>query len=86
MIKIDLFKNLEAWIGEKSWQRVKNVLVNCPWKGTQQRGFLGGPVAKASRFQSGDLSLIPGQGTRFYMPQIKSLHAAMKTKDPACCS
>ena len=39
-----------------------------------------------SRFQSGDLNLIPGQGTRFYMPQLKCLHAAMKTEDPACCS
>ena len=39
-----------------------------------------------SRFQSGDLSLIPGQGTWFYMPQLKRLHAAMKTEDPACCS
>ena len=80
MIKTDLFKNLEAWIGDgREWKI-------CQWKGTEQRGFLGGPVAKASRFQSGDLSLIPGQGTRFYVPQLKSLHAAMKTEDPACCS
>ncbi|TEA30370.1 hypothetical protein DBR06_SOUSAS27510010, partial [Sousa chinensis] len=28
--------------------------------------------------------LIPGQGTRSCMPQLKILHAA--TKDPACCN
>ena len=31
---------------------------------------------------SGGPSLIPGQGTRSHMPQLKILHAAMKIKDP----
>ena len=31
----------------------------------------------------GALGLIPGQGTRSHMPQLKTLHAAMKIKDPA---
>ena len=31
---------------------------------------------------SGSPSLIPGQGTRSHMPQLKILHAAMKIKDP----
>ena len=31
---------------------------------------------------SGGPSLIPGQGTRSHVPQLKILHAAMKIKDP----
>jgi len=30
------------------------------------------------------LGLIPGQGTRSHMQQLKSLHAATKAKDPTC--
>ena len=29
---------------------------------------------------------IPPQGARPYMPQLKLLHAAMKTEDPTCCN
>jgi len=32
----------------------------------------------------GALGLIPGQGTRSHMPQLKILHATRKTEDPAC--
>ena len=33
---------------------------------------------------AGALVLIPGQGTRSHVLQLKTLHAAMKIKDPAC--
>ena len=33
---------------------------------------------------AGGLGSIPGQGTRSHMPQLKTLHAATKTEDPAC--
>ena len=33
---------------------------------------------------AGDPGLIPGQGTRFYMPQLKIMHVETKNKDPAC--
>ena len=32
--------------------------------------------------KAGGLGLIPGQGTRYDMPQLKVLHAAMKIEDP----
>ena len=32
--------------------------------------------------KAGGLGLIPGQGTRYNMPQLKVLHAAMKIEDP----
>ena len=32
--------------------------------------------------KAGGLGLIPGQGTRYNMPQLKILRAAMKIKDP----
>ena len=35
-------------------------------------------------YNAGVLGLITSQGTRSYMPQLKTLHAAMKIKDPAC--
>ena len=47
----------------------------------------GGSVAKSLHSQSGGLSVIPGQGTRSHMPelrvcmlQLKILHAKMKNK------
>ena len=33
---------------------------------------------------AGGPASIPGQGTRFHMPQLKILSAAMKTEDPGC--
>lgn len=33
-------------------------------------GFPGGPVMETLRSQSGDLGSIPGQGTRYPMPQL----------------
>jgi hypothetical protein len=38
----------------------------------------GGPVAKTLSFT--------GQGTRSHMPQLKILHATMKTEDPKYCN
>ena len=35
---------------------------------------------------AGDLGSIPGQGTRFHLPQLKILHVAMKIEDPTCCN
>jgi len=32
--------------------------------------------------KAGGPGSIPGQGTRFHMPQLKILHAAVKIKDP----
>ena len=32
--------------------------------------------------KAGGLALIPGQGTRSHLPQLRILHAAMKIKDP----
>ena len=29
---------------------------------------------------------IPGRGTRYHVPQLRSRHAATEEKDPACCS
>ena len=43
--------------------------------------FPDGPVAKTPYTPSaGGLGLIPDQGTRFHMPQLKIPHAAMKIK------
>ena len=33
---------------------------------------------------AGGLGLIPGQGIRSHMPQLKILHAATKISDPIC--
>ena len=35
---------------------------------------------------AGGPGLIPGQGTRPHMPQLKILSAAMKIEDPGCCN
>ena len=35
---------------------------------------------------AGGLGSIPGQGTRSHMPQLKILHATMKTEDPKYCN
>ena len=35
---------------------------------------------------AGGLGLIPGQGTRSRMPQLKILHVTMKTEEPTCCN
>ena len=35
---------------------------------------------------AGGLGSIRGQGTRSHMPQLKILHAAMKTEDPKYCN
>ena len=55
------------------------------------RDFAGGPVAKIPCPQFRGTHLIPGQGTtphplqlRVHMPQLKILHAARKTENPAC--
>ena len=55
------------------------------------RDFPGGPVAKIPCPQFRGTHLIPGQGTtlhllqlRVHTPQLKTLHAATKTENPAC--
>ena len=35
---------------------------------------------------AGGLGSIRGQGTRSHMPQLKILHATMKTEDPKYCN
>ena len=45
-------------------------------------GFPRGPVANIPSPNAGGPGSIPGQGTRSHMLQLKSLHAAMKNKDP----
>ena len=44
------------------------------------RDFLGGPVAKALCSQYRGQGLIPGQGTRCHMPQLKMPCASTKTQ------
>ena len=56
----------------------------CLHQEVESRDFLGGPVAKTLCSNAGGLGLIPGWGTRSHMPQLKILHAAMKTEDPKC--
>ena len=48
----------------------------------QYRNFPGGPVAKTHTPNAEDLGLIPGQGTRSHMPQLRSkiLSASNKTQ------
>ena len=55
--------------------------------------FPGGPVADTSCSQCRGLGLIPGQGPRFHMPQLRVhmpqlaiLQVTKKIKDPKCCS
>ena len=44
-------------------------------------GISGGPVAKTLCSQSPEcLTSIPGQGTRSHTPELKILHAAIKTR------
>ena len=46
--------------------------------------FPGGPVARTLHCQCSDSGLIPGQGARSHMSQIKIPHATIKSKDAAC--
>ena len=48
------------------------------------RDFPGGPVAKTLLPIQRARGSIPGQGTRCHMPQLKTLRATLKIKDPAC--
>ena len=41
------------------------------WRGRVGGYFPGSPVAKTPCSQFRGLSSIPGQGTRFYMPQLR---------------
>ena len=40
--------------------------------------FPGGPLDKASVPNAGGLGSIPGQGTRFYIPRLKTWFTALK--------
>ena len=53
----------------------RNVHLKC-WSVLPNWGFPGGPLAKTTPNTRG-LGLMPGQGTRFHMPQLSS-HAIMK--------
>ena len=44
------------------------------------RDFPGGPMAQTPHSQAGGPDLIPDQGIRFHMPQLKILHATAKTQ------
>ena len=50
--------------------------------------FPGGPIPENPSFPSGGLGLIPGQGTRFHIPQLRAhmlqLPVTTQTEDPAC--
>ena len=46
----------------------------------KQWDFPGGPVTKTLCSQCRGLGLIPGQGTRAYMPQLKILYTTAKTQ------
>lgn len=60
------------------------------WRKSQEyvtRGFPRGPVAKIPHSQgSGGRGTIPGQGTRFLVPQLKIQHAAKNIERPSCRS
>ena len=44
------------------------------------RDFPGGPLTKKNpSFQSGGLGLIPGQGTRFHIPQLRAHMLQLKS-------
>ena len=44
-----------------------------------ERDFPGGPVAKICTPNAGSLGLIPGQGTRPHMPQLRVFMLQLKT-------
>ena len=49
-------------------------------KKNEVRDFPGGPVAKSLARNAGSRGLIPGQGTRSHMLQLKGPHATTKTQ------
>ena len=72
-----------------NWEQGRMMLKQ--YLGWQWRDFRGGPVAKLHSPNAGGLGLIPGQGTRshmlqlrVHMPQLKTPHATRKTQVPKC--
>ena len=57
---------------------------NTPLKTSLPRDFPGGPMAKFHAPNAEGLGLIPIQGTRSHMPQLRILDATMKTDYPVC--
>ena len=49
-------------------------------KKTKIRDFFGGPIAKTPHSNAGDPGLIPLEGNRSYMPQLKILYASRRLK------
>ena len=60
-------------------QTKMNKTVSMSSRSSRSRDFPGGPVAKTPHSQCRGAGLIPGQGTRPHMPQLK-------IKDFMCCN
>ena len=55
------------------------IIIQLKKKKNHHEDFPGGPLTKNPSFKSGGLGLIPGQGTRFHIPQLKAHMLKLKS-------